>query len=63
MFAAIDMHSHYYGAVLFNMLGRRSEVPRVETVGDGRNMVTSTSRFHLRGGFVSLPDRLAWMAS
>ena len=63
MFAAIDMHSHYYGEVLFSMLGRRSEVPRVETVGDGRYMVTSTSRFPLRGGFVSLPDRLAWMAS
>jgi aminocarboxymuconate-semialdehyde decarboxylase len=56
------MHSHYYGETLFAALGRRSAVPRVE-LSDGQSfMVTSTSRFALRGGFVDLQTRLAWMA-
>jgi predicted TIM-barrel fold metal-dependent hydrolase len=36
-------------------------VPRVERVVDERFMVTTTSRFALRGGFVDLAARLAWM--
>jgi len=58
----IDMHSHYYGETLFAALGRRSAVPRVELSDGQRFMVTSTSRFPLRGGFVDLQARLAWMA-
>ena len=57
----IDTHSHYYGEALFRALARRRDVPRVEGAGADRAMVTSTSRFALRGGFVDLQARLAWM--
>jgi predicted TIM-barrel fold metal-dependent hydrolase len=60
--ALIDTHSHYYGEALFRILSRRADVPRVEQEGGGRFMVTSTSRFALRGGFVDLAARLGWMA-
>ena len=56
----IDMHAHFYGETLFRHLAAREEVPRVEG-GDPRWMVTTTSRFPLVGGFVSLADRLGWM--
>lgn len=56
----IDTHAHYYGEVLFDTLARRTQVPRVEAA-DPRWMVTSTSRFPLTGGFISLTDRLGWM--
>jgi aminocarboxymuconate-semialdehyde decarboxylase len=58
----IDTHAHYYGAALFRALAKRDAVPRVETDGTDRFMVTPTSRFGLRGGFVDLESRLAWMA-
>lgn len=58
----IDTHAHYYGEALFNALGRRDAVPRVETDGTDRFMVTPTSRFALRGGFLDVATRLAWMA-
>jgi aminocarboxymuconate-semialdehyde decarboxylase len=58
----VDTHSHYYGEALFRMLGRRSGVPRVDHDGGRRFMVTPTSRFELRGGFVDLGVRLDWMA-
>lgn len=57
----IDMHAHYYGETLFAALARREGVPRVEPAGGQRFMVTPTSRFPLRGGFVDLGARLAWM--
>lgn len=57
----IDMHSHFYGETLFGILARRGAVPRVEHEGSLRFMVTPTSRFELKGGFVSLDERLAWM--
>jgi aminocarboxymuconate-semialdehyde decarboxylase len=57
----IDTHSHYYGEALFAALARRDAVPRVELDGTDRFMVTPTSRFTLRGGFVDLATRLAWM--
>ncbi len=57
----IDTHSHYYGEVLFGILAQRHAVPRVERQGPDRFMVTPTSRFQLRGGFVDLAARLAWM--
>lgn len=57
----VDTHSHYYGETLFAMLARRQEVPRVERAQGARFMVTSTSRFPLRGGFVDMDARLAWM--
>ncbi len=57
----IDTHSHYYGEALFAALARRDGVPRVELDGIDRFMVTPTSRFMLRGGFVDLATRLAWM--
>jgi aminocarboxymuconate-semialdehyde decarboxylase len=57
----IDTHSHYYGEALFRALARRDAVPRVDTDGDDWFMVTPTSRFALRGGFVDLATRLAWM--
>ncbi len=57
----IDTHSHYYGEALFRLLGRRTGVPRVEAEGGDRFMVTPTSRFALRGGFVDIGARLAWM--
>jgi predicted TIM-barrel fold metal-dependent hydrolase len=56
------MHAHFYGETLFRHLAARDAVPRVEA-GDPRWMVTTTSRFPLVGGFVSLADRLAWMDS
>lgn len=59
----IDMHSHFYGEALLARLAARAGVPRVEVQDGRRFMVTSTSRFELRGGFVSLADRLAWMES
>ena len=59
----IDTHSHYYGEALFAALARRTAVPRVEDTGDGRWMVTPTSRLPLRGGFVDIGARLAWMAA
>jgi predicted TIM-barrel fold metal-dependent hydrolase len=59
----IDTHSHYYGETLFGILGRRAAVPRVEQAAERRFMVTSTSRFELRGGFVDLDARLSWMAA
>jgi predicted TIM-barrel fold metal-dependent hydrolase len=58
----VDTHSHYYGEALFGILARRDAVPRVEQDGRERYMVTSTSRFALRGGFVDLDARLGWMA-
>jgi aminocarboxymuconate-semialdehyde decarboxylase len=58
----IDTHSHYYGEALFRILARRAAVPRVDQDGGRRFMVTPTSRFELRGGFVDLGVRLAWMA-
>ncbi|MGI4951680.1 MAG: amidohydrolase family protein [Janthinobacterium lividum] len=58
---AIDTHSHFYGETLFACLSRRDGVPRVESRGAARFMVTPTSRFELRGGFVSVDERLAWM--
>lgn len=57
----IDMHAHFYGETLFGILSRRGSVPRVEADGGSRFMVTPTSRFELRGGFVSLEERLTWM--
>ena len=57
----IDTHAHYYGEALFQALARRDAVPRVDTDGADRFMVTPTSRFALRGGFVDLATRLAWM--
>ena len=57
----IDTHAHYYGEALFQTLARRNAVPRVEIEGPDRFMVTPTSRFALRGGFVDLGTRLAWM--
>ena len=57
----IDTHAHYYGEALFSALARRAGVPLVETADGGRFMVTSTSRFPLVGGFLSLDARLAWM--
>ena len=57
----IDTHSHYYGETLFRILAARGAVPRVEQQGAERFMVTPTSRFALRGGFVDLAARLAWM--
>jgi predicted TIM-barrel fold metal-dependent hydrolase len=59
----IDTHSHYYGEALFRILGRRAAVPRVEQAAGERFMVTSTSRFALRDGFVDLGVRLDWMAA
>lgn len=56
-----DTHAHYYGEPLFRHLAARAEVPRVQTHDGTRWMVTPTSRFPLVGGFVSLPERLAWM--
>jgi predicted TIM-barrel fold metal-dependent hydrolase len=56
-----DTHAHFYGETLFRHLATRAEVPRVEFDGGRRFMVTPTSRFELTGGFVSLPERLAWM--
>jgi aminocarboxymuconate-semialdehyde decarboxylase len=57
----VDMHSHFYGETLFAILARRRAVPRVAHEGTRRFMVTPTSRFELKGGFVSLDERLAWM--
>jgi aminocarboxymuconate-semialdehyde decarboxylase len=57
----VDTHSHYYGEALFRALARRDAVPRVELAGRERFMVTPTSRFVLRGGFVDLAARLGWM--
>ena len=57
----IDTHAHYYGEALFSRMAQRAAVPRVERDGDTRFMVTPTSRFALRGGFVDLAVRLAWM--
>jgi aminocarboxymuconate-semialdehyde decarboxylase len=57
----IDTHAHYYGAALFQALARRDAVPRVEIDGADRFMVTPTSRFALRGGFVDLAVRIDWM--
>ena len=59
----IDTHSHFYGEALFAALARRTGVPYVEAAEGGRWMVTPTSRFPLRGGFVDLGARLAWMAA
>ena len=56
-----DTHAHFYGETLFRHLAPRREVPRVEFDAGRRFMVTPTSRFELTGGFVSLPERLAWM--
>ncbi len=61
MAGLIDTHSHYYGEALFGLLARRGAVPRVEHDGRDRFMVTPTSRFALRGGFVDVATRLAWM--
>ena len=57
----IDTHAHYYGEALFRALGRRAAVPRVESDGGDRFMVTPTSRFLLQGGFVDVDARLGWM--
>lgn len=57
----IDTHAHYYGETLFAALAQRDQVPRVEQADGSRFMATSTSRFPLRGGFVDLETRLAWM--
>lgn len=57
----IDTHAHYYGETLFAALADRKDVPRVEHSGGSRFMATSTSHFPLRGGFVDLDARLAWM--
>jgi predicted TIM-barrel fold metal-dependent hydrolase len=57
----IDMHAHFYGETLFRHLAARADVPRVVAEGGTRHMVTTTSRFPLAGGFVSLGDRLGWM--
>ncbi len=57
----IDTHSHYYGEALLQALARRDAVPRVDVDAADRFMVTPTSRFALRGGFVDLAARLAWM--
>jgi aminocarboxymuconate-semialdehyde decarboxylase len=60
-FRCIDTHAHYYGEALFGTLAKRDAIPRVEIGGSERFMVTPTSRFALRGGFVDLAARLAWM--
>jgi aminocarboxymuconate-semialdehyde decarboxylase len=57
-----DTHSHFYGETLFRHMAARAAVPRVEVDGGIRWMVTPTSRFPLVGGFVSLDERLGWMA-
>ncbi len=46
---------------MFQALALRDAVPRVEIDGVDRFMVTPTSRFVLRGGFIDLAARLAWM--
>lgn len=56
-----DTHAHFYGETLFRHLAARREIPRVELEGSRRFIATPTSRFELIGGFVSLPERLAWM--
>ena len=58
-----DTHAHFYGETLFRHMAARDAVPRVEAVDGRRFMVTPTSRFELKGGFVSLDERLAWMDS
>ncbi len=58
-----DTHAHFYGETLFRHLSARAEVPRVELRGGQRFMVTPTSAFPLVGGFVSLAERLGWMAA
>ena len=56
-----DTHAHFYGETLFRHLAARDAVPKVETRDGERWMVTPTSAFPLRGGFVSTAERLAWM--
>ena len=56
-----DTHAHFYGETLFRQLAARADVPRVEREGQRRFMVTTTSRFELIGGFVSIDVRLGWM--
>ena len=56
-----DTHAHFYGETLFRHLAARTAVPRVELRDGVRWMVTPTSAFPLRGGFVSLDERLRWM--
>jgi aminocarboxymuconate-semialdehyde decarboxylase len=58
-----DTHAHFYGETLFRHMAARGAVPKVETRNGERWMVTPTSAFPLRGGFVSLADRLGWMDS
>ena len=55
------MHAHFYGEALFARLAGRTGVPRVETDDGRRFMVTPTSRFELRGGFLSVQARLDYM--
>ncbi len=57
----IDTHAHYYPESLFRHMAARAAIPRVEHDGPHRFMVTPTSRFQLRGGFIDLQARLAWM--
>ena len=57
----IDTHSHFYGETLLRLLEARGSEPRVERADGQRFMVTPTSRFALRGGFIDIGARLAWM--
>ncbi|MFP4484995.1 MAG: amidohydrolase family protein [Spirochaetaceae bacterium] len=50
----IDIHSHIYPPSYLDLLARRSEIPRVETHGDGRHLVIFPDEARALGGTVAM---------
>ena len=61
---AIDMHSHYHGAGVVDVLRRRKATPRLEVGADGTDMlVTSTKKMVFKEHDRSIETRIEFMDS
>ncbi|HRJ69953.1 MAG TPA: amidohydrolase family protein [Beijerinckiaceae bacterium] len=58
---AIDMHAHYYGGLVDDLM-KRSTRPFVSRNGQGRLVLNAmTASTEMSDGYTNLPARLAWM--
>ena len=42
--SAIDMHSHYHGTAIVDVLRRRKGIPRLETDADGTDVLVTSAK-------------------
>ena len=61
---AIDMHSHYHGGGVVNLLRQRKGIPRLEVASDGADMlVTAAKKMAFREQDESIEPRIEFMNS